>query len=162
MYCVDLGESFQTHICLQNLDSIQARTSPVKFARSEPPLARESTETHEARRLSEAAAARVKQELPKRIDTAVRQKVAAQISHLEMCLDSNLLDMGAIEGIDGLPFRSTEAQARMPGALSPDSRVCSLGCKVGGFHLHRLKVDRVDLSTDDTAREGLAGGNPNI
>ena len=34
MHCVDLGESFQTHIFLQNLASIQPRTSPVKFARS--------------------------------------------------------------------------------------------------------------------------------
>ena len=33
MHCVDLGESFQTHIFLQNLASIQPRTSPVKFAR---------------------------------------------------------------------------------------------------------------------------------
>ena len=33
MHCVDLGESFQTHIYLQNLASIQPRTSPVKFAR---------------------------------------------------------------------------------------------------------------------------------
>ena len=32
--CVDLDESFQTHICLQNLASIQPRTSPVKFAGS--------------------------------------------------------------------------------------------------------------------------------
>ena len=29
---VDLGESFQTHIYLQNLASIQPRTSPLKFA----------------------------------------------------------------------------------------------------------------------------------
>ena len=34
VHCVDLGESFQTHILLQNLASIQPRTSPVKFARS--------------------------------------------------------------------------------------------------------------------------------
>ena len=34
MHCVDLGESFPTHIFLQNLASIQPRTSPVKFARS--------------------------------------------------------------------------------------------------------------------------------
>ena len=34
MHCVDLGESFQTNIWLQNLASIQPRTSPVKFARS--------------------------------------------------------------------------------------------------------------------------------
>ena len=34
MHCVDLGESFQTHIYLQNFASIQPRTSPVKFARS--------------------------------------------------------------------------------------------------------------------------------
>ena len=34
MFCVDLGESFQTHIFLQNSASIQPRTSPVKFARS--------------------------------------------------------------------------------------------------------------------------------
>ena len=32
--CVDLGESFQTHIYLQILVWIQPRTSPVKFARS--------------------------------------------------------------------------------------------------------------------------------
>ena len=32
--CVDLGESFQTHIFLQNLASMQPRTSPVKFAAS--------------------------------------------------------------------------------------------------------------------------------
>ena len=32
MHCVDLGESFPTHILLQNLASIQLRTSPVKFA----------------------------------------------------------------------------------------------------------------------------------
>ena len=30
--CVDLGESFQTHIFLRNFASIQPRTSPVKFA----------------------------------------------------------------------------------------------------------------------------------
>ena len=34
MHCVDLGESFQTHIYLQNFVSIQPRTSPVKFSRS--------------------------------------------------------------------------------------------------------------------------------
>ena len=34
MHCVDLGESFPTHILLQNLASIQPRTGPVKFARS--------------------------------------------------------------------------------------------------------------------------------
>ena len=34
VHCVDLGESFQTHILLQNLASIQPRMSPVKFARS--------------------------------------------------------------------------------------------------------------------------------
>ena len=34
MHCVDLGESFPTHIFLQNLASIQPRTSLVKFARS--------------------------------------------------------------------------------------------------------------------------------
>ena len=33
VHCVDLGESFQTHIFLQNLASIQPRPSPVKFAR---------------------------------------------------------------------------------------------------------------------------------
>ena len=32
VHCVDLGESFPTHIYLQNLASIQPRTSPVKFA----------------------------------------------------------------------------------------------------------------------------------
>ena len=34
MHRVDLGESLQTHIYLQNLASTQPRTSPVKFARS--------------------------------------------------------------------------------------------------------------------------------
>jgi len=33
VHCVDLDESFQTHIYVQNLASIQPRTSPVKFAR---------------------------------------------------------------------------------------------------------------------------------
>ena len=32
MHCVDLGESFPTHIFLHNLASILLRTSPVKFA----------------------------------------------------------------------------------------------------------------------------------
>ena len=32
MHCVDLGESFPTNICLQNLASIQPRTRFVKFA----------------------------------------------------------------------------------------------------------------------------------
>ena len=34
MHCIDLSESFPTSIYLQNLASIQARTSLVKFARS--------------------------------------------------------------------------------------------------------------------------------
>ena len=34
VHCVNLGESFQTHIFLQHLASIQPRTSPVKFAAS--------------------------------------------------------------------------------------------------------------------------------
>ena len=34
MHCVDLGESFPTSIYLQNLASMQPRTSPVKFASS--------------------------------------------------------------------------------------------------------------------------------
>ena len=34
MHCVDLGESFPESIYLQNLASIQPRTSLVKFARS--------------------------------------------------------------------------------------------------------------------------------
>ena len=33
VYCVDLGESFQTHVYLQNLASIQPRTSPPKLGR---------------------------------------------------------------------------------------------------------------------------------
>ena len=40
VHCVDLGESFPTHILLQNLASIQLRASPVKFAcspRTDPP-----------------------------------------------------------------------------------------------------------------------------
>ena len=35
VHCVDLGESFPTHIYLQNLASIQPRTSPPKFGRSQ-------------------------------------------------------------------------------------------------------------------------------
>jgi len=31
VHCVDLGESFTTSICLQNLASIEPRTSPLKF-----------------------------------------------------------------------------------------------------------------------------------
>ena len=31
VHCVDLGESFQTHIYLQKLASVQPRTSPLKF-----------------------------------------------------------------------------------------------------------------------------------
>ena len=41
VHCVDLGESFPTSIYLQNLASIQPRTSSVKFARSprtDPPV----------------------------------------------------------------------------------------------------------------------------
>ena len=34
MHCVDLDESFQTRIYLQNLASIQPRTSPLKFVGS--------------------------------------------------------------------------------------------------------------------------------
>ena len=34
VHCVDLGESLQTHIYLQNFVSIQPRTSPLKFAGS--------------------------------------------------------------------------------------------------------------------------------
>ena len=33
VHCVDLGESFQTHIFLQNFVSIQPRTNPLKFAK---------------------------------------------------------------------------------------------------------------------------------
>ena len=40
VHCVDLGENFPTHILLQNLASIQPRTSPVKFARSSNAAAR--------------------------------------------------------------------------------------------------------------------------
>ena len=36
VHCVDLSESFQTHIDLQNLASIQPRTSPLKFAAAPP------------------------------------------------------------------------------------------------------------------------------
>ena len=38
VHCLDLDESFQTHIYLQSLASIQPGTSPVKFARSQPAL----------------------------------------------------------------------------------------------------------------------------
>ena len=48
VHCVDLGESFQTHIYLQNFASIQPRTSPLKFARSS---GRSSRARHELREL---------------------------------------------------------------------------------------------------------------
>ena len=53
VHCVDLGESFQTHIYLQNLASIQPRTSPIKFARSslrQRPRAPASSPSRGARR----------------------------------------------------------------------------------------------------------------
>ena len=40
VHCVDLGESFQTHIHLQNFVSIQPRTSPLKFAAAFRPVRR--------------------------------------------------------------------------------------------------------------------------
>ena len=47
---VDLGESFQTHIYLQNFVSIQPRTSPVKFAASrDSPRHSPSPRTHRRR-----------------------------------------------------------------------------------------------------------------
>ena len=52
MHCVDLGESFPTHILLQNLASIQLRTSPFKFARSprtDPPGEPADADYHERR-----------------------------------------------------------------------------------------------------------------
>ena len=36
VHCVDLGESFQTHIYLQNFVSIQPRTNPLKLALPDP------------------------------------------------------------------------------------------------------------------------------
>ena len=51
VYCVDLGESFQTHIYLQNLASIQPRTSPLKFAVRRRP-ARSSGEKKQNKRRS--------------------------------------------------------------------------------------------------------------
>ena len=50
VHCVDLGESFQTHIYLQTLASIQPRTSPVKFARSPNECSRPKRATHVASR----------------------------------------------------------------------------------------------------------------
>ena len=51
VHYVDLGESFQTHIYLQNFVSIQPRTSPVKFA-----AAGRATRGGEQRRAVRAAA----------------------------------------------------------------------------------------------------------
>ena len=66
VHCVDLGESFPTHIYLQKSASIQPRTSPVKFARSpctDPPGSRHTGTARSTRglrrpALSPAAAAR--------------------------------------------------------------------------------------------------------
>ena len=49
VHCVDLGESFQTHVYLQNLASIQPRTSPVKCARSRNAETYESSPTRSRR-----------------------------------------------------------------------------------------------------------------
>ena len=50
MHCVDLGESFQTHIYLQHLASIQPRTSPVKFSGTETVLVARPIPRHHAGR----------------------------------------------------------------------------------------------------------------
>ena len=47
---VDLGESFQTHIYLQNLASIQPRTSPLKFVGSRDSWANSATVARKRRR----------------------------------------------------------------------------------------------------------------
>ena len=47
VHCVDLDESFQTHIYLQNLASIQPRTSPLKLG--SPPLGRGGDSSHTSR-----------------------------------------------------------------------------------------------------------------
>ena len=49
VYFVDLGESFPTHIYLQNLASIQPRTSPVKFARPTSAVIADAGEISDAR-----------------------------------------------------------------------------------------------------------------
>ena len=63
VHFVDLGESFQTHIFLENLASIQPRMSPVKFARPMPsslPMGRVEVLPKQSRQL---AAAREESEL---------------------------------------------------------------------------------------------------
>ena len=55
MHCVDLGESFQTHIYLQDFASIQPRTSPVKFARSSPRSSPSGSAVLEVRKDPDAA-----------------------------------------------------------------------------------------------------------
>ena len=45
VHCVDLGESFRTHIFLLNFASIQPRTNPVKFAASRARASRLSRAT---------------------------------------------------------------------------------------------------------------------
>ena len=65
VHCVDLGESFPTHIFLQNLASIQRRTSLVKFARSprtDPP----GIATTSCRRSSWSSACRSRSPLSRR------------------------------------------------------------------------------------------------
>ena len=49
VHCVDLGESFQTHIYLQILASIQPRTSTVKFAEVASVLKRRASREAAAR-----------------------------------------------------------------------------------------------------------------
>ena len=77
VHCVDLGESFPTHILLQNLASIQLLTSPVKFARSprawqSPPIqvveARKAA--HASERVSAVADLRRQEERLQRLQEA--------------------------------------------------------------------------------------------
>ena len=51
VHCVDLDESFQTHIYLQNLASIQPRTSPLKFVGSRDSWASRFKKVLSARRI---------------------------------------------------------------------------------------------------------------
>ena len=89
VHCVDLGESFPTSIYLQNLASIQPRTSPFKFARSprtDPPgvqisnFSQGASNSYFGEQIS-LSAFLVDQSRPFRMDSTYRKR-AKKIKHV--------------------------------------------------------------------------------
>ena len=72
MHCVDLGESFQTHMFLQNLASIQPRTSPLKFTRFRLP----GLPVSRGPSLDESVQDRMKKEVLRSVDLLAENPIA--------------------------------------------------------------------------------------